>query len=113
MTIHQLRIYEIDPTKRVAFHARFRDHAVPIMESYGFRIVAMWESDTDGRLEFIYLLEWPDQETLDQQWQRFMADESWSRIKHEVRAAIGGEPVLNVANRILTIVDYPPNRVSS
>jgi len=57
VTIHQLRIYEIDRTKRVAFHARFRDHAVRIMESYDFRISAMWESDTDGRLEFIYLQE--------------------------------------------------------
>ena len=110
MTIHQLRIYEIDPTKREAFHARFRDHAVRIMESYDFRILAMWESDTDGRLEFIYLLEWPDVDTLEEQWQRFMADESWSRVKDEARAAIGGEPVLNVTSRLLQIVDSPPNR---
>ena len=27
------------------------------MQDYGFRILAMWESDNDGRLEFIYLLE--------------------------------------------------------
>jgi heme-degrading monooxygenase HmoA len=112
MTVHQLRIYEIDPTKRDAFHERFRDHAVRIMQSYGFRILAMWESDTEGRLEFIYLLEWSDQVTLEQQWEQFMA-ESWSRIKAEVRAAIGGEPVLNVTSRVLEIVDYPPNRLSS
>lgn len=43
-----------------------------------------------------------------------MADESWSRIiKNEVRAAIGGEPVLNVTSRVLKVVDYPPNRLSS
>jgi hypothetical protein len=113
VTIHQLRIYEIDPTKRAAFHERFRDHAARLMESYGFRILAMWESDTDGRLEFIYLLEWPDQATLDRQWQQFMADESWSDIKDQVRAAIGGEPVLGVTSRVLRAVDYPPYRLSN
>jgi heme-degrading monooxygenase HmoA len=113
VTIHQLRIYEIDPTKRAAFHERFRDHAARLMESYGFRILAMWESDTDGRLEFIYLLEWPDQATLERQWQQFMADESWSDIKDQVRAAIGGEPVLGVTSRVLRAVDYPPYRLSN
>jgi hypothetical protein len=113
VTIHQLRIYEIDPTMRVAFHERFRDHAVRIMESNEFRILAMWESETDDRLEFVYLLEWPDQVTLERQWERFMADQSWSRIKDEVRAASGGEPVLNVTSRVLELVRYPPNRLSS
>ena len=41
-----------------------------------------------------------------------MADESWSRIKDQVRAAAGGEPVLNVTSRVLEVVDYPPYRLS-
>lgn len=112
MAIHQLRIYEIDRAKRDAFHARFRDHAVPIMASYDFHILAMWESDTDERLEFVYLLEWPDRETLDRQWERFMADETWAQVKIDVRAAIGGEPVQHVTSRVLDVVDYPPYRLS-
>ena len=113
MAVHQLRIYELDRTKRDAFHARFRDHAVPIIESYGLRILAMWESDADDRLEFVYLVESPDRATLERQWDLFMADESWSQAKQEVRAAIGGEPVLEVSTRVLETVDYPPYRLPS
>lgn len=112
MTIHELRIYEIDPTKRAAFHSRFRDHASRIMEAHDFRILAMWESEAEGRLEFLYLLEWPDEAALHHRWSAFMADESWQRIKSEVRDAVGGEPVIASASKVLTLVDYPPNRIS-
>src|SRR5256712_11360546 len=54
--IHQLRIYEIFEHNREAFHARFRDHAARLMRHHGFRILDMWESTSDRRLEFVYLL---------------------------------------------------------
>ncbi len=113
MPLHQLRIYEIDPGKRVAFHQRFRDHATRIMASHGFSILAMWEAETHERLEFVYLLEWPDRAALERGWERFMADESWSRVKDDVRAAAGGEPVLSVSSRVLELVDYPPYRLGT
>lgn len=113
MSVHQLRIYEIDPAKRAVFHERFRDHATRIMATHGFRILAMWESHSDDRLEFVYLLEWPDRDTLERGWAAFMADESWSEIKRAVRAAAGGEPVLSVSSRTLDVVDYPPYRLGA
>lgn len=39
--IHQLRLYEIFGHNKIAFHARFRNHATRIMQKYGFNIVAM------------------------------------------------------------------------
>jgi hypothetical protein len=54
--IHQLRIYEIFEKNKAAFHARFRDHAMRIMRTYSFDILAMWEAQTDERTEFVYLL---------------------------------------------------------
>src|SRR2546430_807859 len=62
--IHQLRIYEIFDNNKKAFHDRFRDDAMRIMAKYDFKIVATWESKKDNRTEFIYLLEWPDKETI-------------------------------------------------
>src|SRR5215203_5036377 len=62
--IHQLRIYEIFDSNKKAFHDRFRDHAIRIMAKYDFKIVATWESKKGNRTEFIYLLEWPDRETM-------------------------------------------------
>lgn len=53
--IHQLRIYEIYEHNKAAFHDRFRDHAVRIMQSYNFNIVTMWETQSEQRTEFVYL----------------------------------------------------------
>ena len=62
--IHQLRIYEIFEGNKQAFHDRFRDHAMRIMAKYDFKIVAIWETRRGDRTEFVYLLEWPDKETM-------------------------------------------------
>jgi len=79
--IHQLRIYEIFDSNKKAFHERFRDHAMRIMAKYDFKIVATWESKKDNRTEFIYLLEWPDKETMTDRWEKFLRDQEWIKIK--------------------------------
>src|SRR5207245_6408112 len=79
--IYQLRIYEIFEHNKAAFHNRFRDHAARIMKSYGFDIIAMWESKTNDRTEFVYLLAWPDEQTMIRAWGQFRADEGWKKIK--------------------------------
>ena len=66
--IQQLRIYEIFEGNKAAFHARFRDHAAPIMRRYGFRILAMWEAKGETRTEFVYILEWPDEAAKTSAW---------------------------------------------
>ena len=78
--IHQLRIYEIFEHNKSAFHNRFRDHAVRIMKTYGFHILSMWESKTETRTEFVYLLEWADESTLRDAWEKFKADEESLRF---------------------------------
>ncbi|MEQ8370812.1 MAG: NIPSNAP family protein [Alphaproteobacteria bacterium] len=105
--IHQLRIYEIFESNRKAFHDRFRDHAVPIMARYGFHIRAMWECRNGDRLEFIYLLVWPDAETLTGAWDSFMADDEWAAIKRRT-AALHGDLVGDIQDRRLNLTDYSP-----
>jgi hypothetical protein len=108
--LHQLRVYEIFGHNKAAFHDRFRDHAAPIMDRYGFDIVAMWESDRDGRVEFVYLLAWPDADTMSDAWSAFMADEEWRGIKRET-AAVHGDLVGEIEDRVLVQVPYSPNRL--
>jgi NIPSNAP len=79
--IHQLRIYEIFDSAKKAFHDRFRDHAMRIMARYDFKIVATWEAQKDKRTEFVYLLEWPDKETMTDRWAKFMRDPEWIERK--------------------------------
>ncbi len=98
--IQQLRIYTINPDLREQFHVRFKDHAMRIMKSYDFHILDMWESETDGKVEFVYILEWTDEENLKAQWEKFMADPEWNEIKRQTAETMG-EMVIGKEERIL------------
>lgn len=106
--VHQLRIYEIFDATREQFHARFRDHAMRIMRRHGFEIVATWETRRDDRLEFAYLLQWPDEATMRERWASFMADEEWARIKRQTRAQ--GPMVGEIRGHTLHATGYSPLR---
>lgn len=108
--VHQLRIYEIFDGNKKTFHKRFRDHAMRIMARHDFKIVAIWESRKEGRTEFVYLLEWPDEATMKDRWAKFMGDEEWIRIKKETGAA-DGPLVGEIQDRTLELTDYSPRRV--
>ena len=108
LVIHQLRVYEIFEHNKADFHARFRDHAWRIMQTYGFRMLAAWDAMSEGRPEFVYLLEWPDVETMQQAWERFLADDEWIRIKRET-AALHGDLVGSVQQKVLDATPYSPN----
>ncbi len=105
--VHQLRIYEIFDNNKAAFHQRFADHAARIMTKYDFKIVAMWESRFEDRTEFVYLLEWPDEQTMKARWSEFMADEEWSAIKKKTGAA-HGILVGAIEDRTLKATYYSP-----
>ncbi len=110
--IHQLRIYEIFEHNKAAFHDRFRDHATRIMRSYGFDILAMWESQTSDRTEFVYLLAWPDEPAMRNAWASFMADEEWKEIKR-VTCAQHGDLVGGIEDRVLRLTSYSASALSS
>jgi len=105
--IHQLRIYEIFDHNKEAFHERFRDHASRIMKSYGFDIKAAWETRTGKGTEFVYLLAWPNEETMLDAWKRFRADEEWQRVRKETNAR-HGDLVGLIEERILVPTSYSP-----
>ncbi len=106
--IHQLRIYEIFERNKAAFHDRFRDHASRIMKSYGFDIISTWETKTDQRTEFVYLLAWPDEQTMRRAWDGFRADEEWKQIKNTTNAQYG-DLVGVIEERTLIPTNYSPS----
>ena len=106
--IHQLRIYEIFERNKAAFHARFRDHAARIMARHGFGIVGMWETASAGRIEFAYILAWPDAETKAKAWASFMADPEWIEIKR-VTSLEHGSLVGAIEDRVMTPTAYSPS----
>ena len=106
--IHQLRIYEIFEYNKAAFHDRFREHAARIMKSYGFDIVATWESKTSDRTEFVYLLAWPDEQTMLRAWGQFRADEEWKKIK-KLTNTQHGDLVGVIEERTLVPTNHGPS----
>ena len=107
--VHQLRIYEIVEDNKAAFHDRFRDHAMRIMAKYDFQIIAMWESQYEDRTEFVYLLEWPDEQTMKDRWAKFMADPEWAAIKKRT-GAVHGSFVESIEDRMLLPTQYSPRK---
>jgi|SRR5712664_170852 len=102
--IHQLRIYEIFENNKGAF----REHAARIMKSYGFDIVATWESKTSVRTEFVYLLAWPDEQAMHRAWGEFRADEEWKKIK-KLTNTQHGDLVGVIEERTLVPTNYSPS----
>jgi hypothetical protein len=105
--IQQLRIYELNRSNREYFHERFQDHAVRIMKRHGFDIVDIWESETGEKLQFVYVLSWPDQATMDSRWKSFLADPEWIEIKKR-SAAEHGELVRVANGQPLVRLSYSP-----
>ena len=103
--INQLRLYDVPPHNRGPFLDRFRDHAARLMADEGFRIQAMWTSEAEGRLRFVYLLSWDSADEMQAAWARFMAREDWATIKAET-AAEHGDFVLGIEDIVLEACDF-------
>lgn len=103
--IYQLRIYEIFDRNASAFHTRFRDHALRIMRNYDFDVVSLWETRSAEKREFVYIVRWPDETKMKEQWAKFMADKEWAQIKQDTGAA-HGRLVGEIEERVLRSTDY-------
>ena len=80
-----------------------------IMARYDFNILAMWESKKDNRTEFVYLLEWPDRDTMADRWEKFLQDQEWIKIKKET-GEMYGPLVGEIQDRVLYLTDYSPRK---
>ncbi|MGN7932009.1 NIPSNAP family protein [Sphingopyxis sp. 22461] len=110
--LQQLRIYEIPRANEGVFHDRFRDHALRIMARHGFAVRSIWRSEHADKVEFVYLLDWPDVSAMDAAWAAFLADPEWIAIKKET-AARDGKYVESVAVRTLEPVAWSPDRAKT
>src|SRR3546814_7447883 len=72
--LQQLRIYEIPRANEGVFHDRFQEHALRIMARHGFAVRSIWRSEPEGKVEFVYLLDWPAAAHMKEALAPFMAD---------------------------------------
>jgi hypothetical protein len=102
-----MRIYEIFEHNKLAFHSRFREHAMRIMKRHRFRIVDMWEASGASGPEFVYILAWSNEQTMKDCWASFMRDEEWSSIKRET-SALYGPLVGKIDQRVMQRLPHSP-----
>ena len=88
-------------------HARGMVAEAGIMARHGFRIMGMWETASAGRIEFAYILAWPDGETKAKAWASFMADPEWIEVKR-VTSLEHGSLVGAIEDRVMTPTAYSP-----
>lgn len=105
-SVYQIRIYELKEHNKEQFLIRFRDHARRIMKRYGFNILDMWETNYNGKPEFVYLLKWKDEESLKHAWQQFFNDEEWIQIRDYTNNKYDGLVGKGKEDRILKEVDF-------
>ncbi|WP_338426835.1 NIPSNAP family protein [Sphingopyxis kveilinensis] len=110
--LQQLRIYEIPRANEGVFHDRFRDHTLRIMARHGFAVRSIWRSEHEGKVEFVYLLDWPDAATMKAAWAAFMADAEWTAIKRETGAR-HGRFVDSISERTLDPLPWSPDRAAA
>lgn len=80
------------------------------MRRYGFDVVAMWESSSPEGPRFVYVLNWPDVETKERAWARFLADAEWIEIKRVTKAQ-HGDLVGAIEDHLLVPTKYSPTTV--
>ena len=105
--IYEERIYKIMPGRVPDILNRFTDHAVPLFEKHGMKLVGFWQTVVGpSNHELTYLLAFEDANHRDRAWAAFMADPAW--IKAKADSETNGVLVAEVANRILAPVPFSP-----
>ncbi len=105
--IYEERVYEIPNQVRKAFHERFEQHAMRIMQKYGFTFVGCWDEEIGEMQNFVYILQWPDLNTRQEAWAKFNGDPEWTQIKID-SAKQHGQLVAKTRNKILRPTSYSP-----
>jgi len=109
LTCFELRTYFASEGKLEALHSRFRDHTIDLFKKHGitnfFYCVPL--ENADNRL--VYLLAYPDRESRETSWKRFLEDPEWQAAKAESEK--DGKLVAKVESLFLTRTDYSPGKI--
>lgn len=107
---YELRTYTTVPGRLPHLHARFRDHAIPLLQKYGMRLVGFWVPvDKDNTL--VYLVEHKSREAAQKSWTDFRADPEWIAAKKASEDAAGGGSLTEkVESVFMSATDYSAMR---
>jgi hypothetical protein len=101
---YELRTYYASEGKFDELHARFRDHAVRLLEKHGIINIGYWVPVENPDRKLRFLLAYPSREAREPLWQAFIADPEWQNAFRTSEA--GGRLVTKVENVFLQACDY-------
>ena len=105
--IYEERVYKIMPGRVPDILDRFTNHALPLFEKHGMKLVGFWQTVIGpSNHELTYLLAFEDANHRDRTWAAFMADPAW--IKAKAESETNGPLVADVANRQPAPVHFSP-----
>lgn len=79
--LYELRIYHIHPGKMQEILARFRDRTLQIFAKHGMKVTEFWEDADEANNRLYYIMEHPDMETRNQNFDHFHNDPEWIELK--------------------------------
>lgn len=74
--IYELRVYTIYPGKMEDIHKRFREKTLNLFKKQGMEVIDFWE-DIEGRNKLYYVMEHPDIDTRNRNFEAFLNDPEW------------------------------------
>ncbi len=103
---YEMRIYHAAPDKLDALHARFRDHALALLEKHGFASIGYWTPMENPENLLVFIIASPDREAHEKAWKSFAADPEWAEVVKTSEA--GGKLVEKVESIHMKAADFSP-----
>lgn len=84
-TYYELRIYTAHPGKLQDLVKRFENHTRFLFEKAGMKNIAYFLPNDPNENKLYYILGYPDKESRDPMWQKFLNDPDWKKAYEESR----------------------------
>ena len=104
--IYELRTYWAAPGKAEAMHNRFRTLTLGIFERHQMEVMGFWTPVpvTPESGDLVYLLRFPNVESMEAAWDAFRADPQW--IEGKAASETEGTLVVKLTSTVLQPTDY-------
>ncbi|WP_301169715.1 NIPSNAP family protein [Brevibacillus nitrificans] len=79
--LYELRIYDVVPGRMQALLDRFQNDAISIFERHGMKVTNFWVDADEAKNRLYYVLEHPNLEIRNQNYDRFRNDPEWMEIR--------------------------------
>lgn len=104
--VFEMRTYQAAEGRLNDLHARFRNHALALLDKHGMTSIGYWTPVDNSENKLVFVLAFPSLEAREVAWKALFADPVWQEAKKASEA--NGPLVSKVQSVLLTATDYSP-----